>query len=285
MRLTPDQRYLIGDAVDRGINKSLLARVFGISKTTIYKWDKRRKHLKDRKRKPRRSKISVEVEYSILALRNTFNWGTARIQQGLRSLPGFVRQSVPGLVQNVNLSRTAINNILKKHKLNGYKKKHDTWKFFRAKKPNELWQIDLKGPFRLQGRKLWFVICIDDHSRYIILNKCLHHCPDTQKVFNLLKKFIKKHKPKKILSDNGSQFREKWKKLCKEYQLKTIFAHPYYPQDKGKVERAIRNIAEEFINLLKKFPEWLNEITAYTHWFNNQRFHRGINTVPQALYS
>ncbi|MDY6865535.1 MAG: hypothetical protein SVY15_06155 [Halobacteriota archaeon] len=27
-----------------------------------------------------------------------------------------------------------------------------------------------------------------------------------------------------------------------------------YPQYKGKVERAIRNISEEFIYLLKKFP-------------------------------
>lgn len=285
MRLTRDQRYLIGNAIDRGVNKSLVAKVFGVCRKTVYKWFKRRKHLSDRKRKPRKSKITVKVEYSILALRNSFDWGTARIQQGLMNLPPYMREALPGCVQGVRLSRTAINNVLKKHKLNGYKKKNEGWKFFRAKKPDELWQLDIKGHFTLEGKKYWFVICIDDYSRYIVLNKCLDHYPDTHKVFKLLRPHINKHKPEKILTDNGIQFRESWKKLCKSKNIEPIFAHPYYPQDKGKVERAIRNITEEFINLLKKFPEWLNKITQYTHWFNTQRYHRGINTTPKALYT
>jgi len=130
MRLTPELRYLIGKAVDRVLNKSLVANVLGITRKTVYKWIKRRKQLKDRKRKPKESNIAVEIEYSILALRNSFGWGTTRIQQGLMSLPDFVRESVPDLVQGVKLSRTAINNILRKHKLNRYREKTESWKFF-----------------------------------------------------------------------------------------------------------------------------------------------------------
>jgi transposase len=67
--------------------------------------------------------------------------------------------------------------------------------------------------------------------------------------------------------------------------IEPLFAHPYYPQDKGKVERAIRNVAEEFVYLLKKFPAWLRgKIKAYQRWFNTKRFHHGIDTVPMALY-
>jgi len=40
------------------------------------------------------------------------------------------------------LSRTSINEVLKKHGLNGYKKNYKHWKFFRAKRQNELWQAD-----------------------------------------------------------------------------------------------------------------------------------------------
>jgi len=63
-------------------------------------------------------------------------------------------------------------------------------------------------------------------------------------------------------------------------------AHPYYPQDKEKVERTIRNVAEEFIYLLKKFPEWLQgKLEEYHKWYNNKRYHRGIHTIPAELLS
>jgi len=75
-------------------------------------------------------------------MRATFEWGM-RVQQGLRDLPGFYKEGRV-CVQNLELSRT-INTILKKHRLNGYPIKHKTWKFFRAKKPNELWHVDLKN--------------------------------------------------------------------------------------------------------------------------------------------
>ena len=56
-------------------------------------------------------------------------------------------------------------------------------------------------------------------------------------------------KPEKILTDNGGQFREQWRMWCKENELEAVFAHPYYPQDKGKVERTNRNIGEELISI------------------------------------
>ncbi len=97
-----------------------------------------------------------------------FGWGTARIQQGLYKLPDFMKESIP-CVQGVRLSRKAINDVLKKHGINGYKHNYKHWKFFRAKEPDELWQIDLKGPFSVHGKKHWFLVCIDDYSRYLVL--------------------------------------------------------------------------------------------------------------------
>ena len=107
--------------------------------------------------KNQRGKITIEVEIMILYLRTTFAWGTARIQQGLMNLPKFMLAKTEVYVQNFKLSRTSINNILKKHGINGYRRKSKSWKFFRAKKPNELWQLDIKGPFRVNGKKFGFV--------------------------------------------------------------------------------------------------------------------------------
>ena len=36
------------------------------------------------------------------------------------------------------------------------------------KSPDELWQIDFKGPFSVGGKKYWFLVCIDDYSRFIV---------------------------------------------------------------------------------------------------------------------
>jgi len=289
MRLTSQIRCLVGKAVDRGVKISLVAKVVGITRRTAYKWIRRRKHTKDRKREAKKEKITLEVELMILALRNTFDWGTARIQQGLYSLPPFMIEKLKEfrvrVVQNTILSRTSINKILKKHEINGYEKKYKKWKFFRAKRPNELFQLDIKGPFKVEGIKYYFVICIDDYSRYLLLAEQLDHSPSVEEICKLLEPLIKKHKPMKILTDNNP-FREEWNEWCKYNKIEALHAHPYYPQDKGKVERTIRNVAEEFVYLLKKFPGWLDgKIKHYQRWYNEKRFHRGVNAYPYELYT
>lgn len=288
MRLSPERRSLIGTMIDKLGNKSLVAKLFDVSRRTIYRWNKRRKHVKDKKRKPKKRKITLAIEKFILALRTTFGWGTERIKKGLFSLPKFMRDTLSSLgaciVQKVTLSRSTINEVLNKHKLNGYAKKHDGWKFFRAEKPDKLWQIDSKGPVKIEGKKHWFVICIDDYSRYITLAKHFTRCPSIEEIKAVLMPRIKKRKPENILTDNNP-FKEEWDEWCKEHEIESLHAHPYYPQDKGKVERAIRNVAEEFIYLLKKFPEWIDNLSEYVRWFNHKRYHAGVKDFPAQLYT
>lgn len=288
MRLSPERRSLIGILVDKLGNKSFVAELMNVSRKTVYKWDKRRKHTKDRKRKTSKRKVTLKIEQFIVALRKTFKWGTERIRKALFSLPKFMRDTLRKLgvciVQKVTLSRATINGILKKHKLNGYAKKQEGWKFFRAKKPDELWQLDPKGPIKIEGKKYWFVVCIDDYSRYITLIRHFTHSPTTEEIKEVLKPKIKKRKPENILTDNNP-FKEEWDRWCKDNGIKPLHAHPYYPQDKGKVERTIRNVAEEFIYLLEKFPEWLDNLPEYVRWFNCRRYHAGVKDFPAQLYT
>ena len=168
---------------------------------------------------------------------------------------------------------------MKKHKLNGYRGKIKTWKFFRAKKPNELWQLDLKGPFKVQGKKYWILVCIDDYSRFILMLKLFSHAPNIKEISKILLPIIEYFHPENILTDNNP-FREDWKNWCIENKVNPLFAHPYYPQDKGKVERTIRNLAEEFVNLLSKFLQWLNgKLEEWKVWFNEKRFHRVLRII------
>ncbi|MBU1445554.1 MAG: DDE-type integrase/transposase/recombinase [Nanoarchaeota archaeon] len=283
MRLNPVERKLMTNSVKQGNPKKLVAQVFGVSRTTVWYWSSEtlNSNFEDIPR-TREGKITIDVEISILFMRTMFKWGTARIQQGLMDLPSFQREEMEVCVQNFQLSRTSINNVLKKHKLNGYQYEAKTWKFFRAKEPNELWQADLKE-FIFEGKKYYIFVCIDDYSRFIICLKLFDHCPKTEELTSVLRS--SKIKPKKILSDNGPQFREQWKIWWQNLGSEPIFAHPYYPQDKGKVERTIRNLAEEFVNLLSKFKHWINgKLEEWRIWFNERRFHRGIKGFPINFY-
>jgi IS30 family transposase len=287
VRLSPDIRGAFGKLVQKGLAVTRVAQLFDTTRQTVHRWLKRAKHVgreyyKDEHRQPKLAKVTEEVELCILKLRTTFKWGTARIQQGLYCLPDFMRNSIR-CVQGVRLSRETINNVLARNKQNGYWREFKRWKFFRAKAADELWQIDFKGPFSVQGKKYWFLVCIDDYSRFIVSAEQFNHELTTDEVTALLAK--QKRLPKAILSDLGSQFKEQWKKWCTEHGIEAHFAHPSYPQDKGKVERCIQNLNREFVNHLRKFPEWLKgNLRDYREWFNHSRFHRGIKAHPADLY-
>lgn len=287
MRLSPDIRGAFSRLLKKGLEVTRIADLFDTSRQTVYRWINRAKHVgrehyKDRRRKPKESKVTVEVELSILKLRTTFKWGTARIQQGIYNLPDFILKSV-NCIQGVKLSRETINNVLARNNQNGYLTEYKRWNFFRAKAPDELWQIDFRGPFSVAGKKYWFLVCIDDYSRFIVCAEQFDHDLTTAETVAVLERVGRF--PKAILCDYGSQFREQWKQWCSVHHIEAHFAHPAYPQDKGKVERCIQNLNREFVNHLRKFPEWLKgKVGEYRDWFNHSRFHRGVKAYPAALY-
>jgi len=204
VRLSPDIRGAFKKLVKKGLNVTRIAYLFDTTRQTVHRWLNRAKHVgkeyfKDKPRTPKPSKVTAEVELSILSLRSTFKWGTARIQQGLYCLPPFMLNSVK-CVQGVELSRETINRVLARNNQNGYQNEYKRWKFFRASAPDELWQIDFKGPFIVQGKKYWFLVCIDDYSRFIIAEEQFDHELTTAETVAVLERQGRLQKA--ILSDH-----------------------------------------------------------------------------------
>jgi hypothetical protein len=171
VRPSPDIKGAFNKLVKKGLAVSRIAELFNTTRQTVQWWLNRARHearqyYKDRPSTPKESKVNLEVELSILKLRTIFRWGTARIQQGLYNLPDFILNSVGG-VQGVKLSRESINNVHARNNQNGYQTEFKRWNFFRAKEPDELWQINFKGPFSVGCKSYWFLVCIDDYSRFI----------------------------------------------------------------------------------------------------------------------
>lgn len=283
MQLTSEQRRFIGIWIKEGIPIKVIAITLSCSRVTVWYWSVQDLRTRFNIKNNHQSKITVEAEITILFLRS-LGYGCARIKQRLYSAPEIELSKAEVFIQGLIVSRQTVYNVLKKHKLNGYsQKRKKAWKFFRAEFPNQLWQLDLKE-FKFEGKKYYFVVCIDDYSRYLIVLKLLNHCPTTKEIASLLQNLGSK--PKKILVDNGGQFRNQWRDWCKENNIEAIFAHPYYPQDKGKVERTNRNIAEELINIIMIFHKLLDdeEINGWHKWYNKNRVSLGVNDCPANLY-
>ena len=274
-----------------------IVKIFNVSRKTVWKWVKRAKHpgresFENLPKNPHRikRKVDVYIENAVILPRFFFNWGTHRIKLFLEKPPPYIRFLLENVLdiewKDITLSRQTINEVLKKYGRNGspYRKNRRDWKFFRAGSPNELWQMDIKGPFRIENQICYALIIIDDHSRYII-NCSLHRSIKTEDVTCVLSECIKRYgKPSKILVDNDSRFKVKFKRWCKQHDIEVIYTPLSYPQAKGKVERCIRTFVEEFLRLQKVFDALVDILEDFVFWFNNRRCHLGIYGYPADVY-
>jgi len=296
--LTPDIRKRIVKAYKKGYRVKDIADIFGISRWVVWKWRKRAYHpgkdsYRSRSRRPLKtcSKMTQEIENAIIVLRDSFNWGTHRISLNLRYPPGYIQHLLTTITghewQPITLSRQTVNDVLKKHRRNGspYKRNKKKWKYFRARKPNGLWQIDIKGPFLLDGKRMYALVIVDGHSRFIVY--CgLFLSIKKEEVVTALGEAVKRYDhPKRLLCDNGPQFKSHDLKCwCKTNKVKYEPAPPYYPETKGKVERTIRNLKEEFLVLDKVFENASFLLMEYIEWFNTVRYSLGVEGIPASFY-
>jgi transposase InsO family protein len=293
---TVETRKAMVKAVKLGMKVKDVARIFDVSRKTVWKWRKRvsRKgwpNYRDRSKKPHTiySKVDPYVENAIVILRDSFQWGTQRIKVYLESPPDYIQYLLENVLgvkwSSVSLSRETINNVLKKHRRNGSPYgETKKWKYFRADYPNQLWQIDIKGPFTIEGKRMLALVIVDDNSRYL-LSCTLHMSIIADDVLEILSMLVEKgYKPCKVLVDLGSQFWDIFEEGCKKLEIEVEHTPKHYPQSKGKVERCIRTFNEEFLCLGIVFDGIDNLLTEFVRWYNFGRTHMGIGCVPAALY-
>jgi transposase InsO family protein len=295
--LTPEVRRLIVRARRKGLKVKEITEIFNVSRWTVWRWTKRAYHpgresYKDKPKRPHtiHYKVTWEVENAIIILRASFNWGTQRIKVVLSSPPPYIKYLLENVLgvdwKPVLLSRQTINQVLMKHRRNGYPPggKRD-WKYFRADSPNDMWQMDIKGPFSIDGERKLALDIIDDYSRFRLSCK-LFTAIATKDVIDELSRCFQLYgkKPKKILVDQGSQFWEEFKDWCSDENIVVVYAPVHYPQAKGKVERDIRNFKEEFLVLGKVFDNHTSLLEEYNEWNNYGRYKLGIEDYPANLY-
>jgi len=240
-------------AQQEGCNRRELCRRFGISPQTAYKWLARYAELgtaglADRPRRPEHSpmRTQAELEQAVIALRQQHPaWGGRKINRRLTDL-GHVDAPAP----------STVTSILHRH---GWiapaaSDAATPWQRFEHAEPNQLWQMDFKGDFALDGgRRCAPLTVLDDHSRFnVLLAACT--CTQTQIVQGHLRAAFERYGlPLRINTDNGAP----WGSPTEPGQLTRLgvwlirlgvrlsYSRPAHPQTNGKDERFHRTLKTE----------------------------------------
>jgi transposase InsO family protein len=275
-------------------NLAQLARQFGISRKTAYKWLDRfaaggPTALSDRSRRPRVSPARTPdtLEQLVLQLRAQHPaWGGRKLRARLHALG---HADVP--------AASTITAILRRHGcLDGPRAGQPRdWQRFEHPAPNDLWQMDFKGHFGLtSGGRCHPLTVLDDHSRYAL---GLIACPDeqTDTVRNALTALFGRYGlPRRMLMDNGSPWGDDgshpWTPLTVWLlRLGVAVSHgrPYHPQTQGKDERFHRTLTTEVLSrwTFSDLPDCQQRFDPWRQVYNHERPHEALGlAVPASRY-
>jgi transposase InsO family protein len=276
----------------QAVSFSLLCRRFGISRKTGYKWRRRYREkgvagLADRSRRPQHSprRSELAIEEKVLAVRDEYGWGARKIKACLeRDGDG-------------PLAKSTVHSILLRHErvTNAPDKKVGAYQRFEKQRPNQLWQMDFKGHFRLGNQERCHPLTVlDDHSRYSL---CLEACRNEQTATvqqRLTAAFRRYGLPEQMLMDNGPPWGND---LSCRFTPLTVWllrlgigvthGRPYHPQTQGKEERFHRSLKVEVL-AQRVFSDFEHMQARFDEWrdcYNHVRPHEALEMqVPASRY-
>ena len=155
------------------------------------------------------------------------------------------------------------------------------------KHPNELVQMDTKGPFYLKGSrsKHYFIHAIDDCSRKEVVSKWCER-RSSQEAVSVLKEWIGLHgKPMKVMHDGGREFTSNdFKNFLIVNRIKDKQIPKGYPQEQGKVEAYNKVVIAEFLEVeeLIDKKDGAEKYDSFVISYNYEREHGGINGITPA---
>jgi len=267
---------------------SELCRQFGISRKTGYKWLKRYRQqntlaaLQECSRRPLRSprRTAEPLEKRILELRRPDGWGARKIAHLLWQ-EGW-RVSV-ATVHRVLLRQGEVHRMDQHLAAPG--------RFERAE-PNELFQIDFKGPMGRSGVRDEPLSILDDHSRYGVGLYAMRDHSGERVRECFIDVFKRCGKPRQMLMDHGTPWwnnQNGWglSRLAVfliEHDIELIFGRIAHPQTQGKVERFHRTLARSMIKqgLPTKWEQWQGRYDGFLERYNFVRPHEALGMLTPA---
>jgi len=285
MRISP--RKLIFSFKELG-NVSQVAKRFGVSRMTVYRWVKRSKtgyeifstrNLKRKSTRPHliHTKLLSREREKIVDLKKLTHLGARKLRVLLR----------------LNVSSSTIHRFLKRKNLTIKQKsfRRPLFQNGKAMRPRNTTglgylQIDTKHVTpELSGLPftVYEYAAIDIVSRYkvaVLLPEI-----DSESA-SLALEFFLKWFPFKVLyvqTDNGLEYQRSFELTCLKHGLNHYLIHKNSPNENAVIERSFRTDQDEFYYWLEKEPEHIGELNEWLQKFINQyntvRPHQALNYI------
>jgi transposase InsO family protein len=290
LALTPQQRLLLLDTWKRsGLPAGDFAALVGLSKHTLYSWQKRfaaqgPAGLMDRPRGQRPGCRLPELTRRTILMLEQANpdWGCQRISDLL--LRGPALPASPAAVARV------LHEAGYQLEENPTRPHEPPVRHFERARPNQLWQTDLfTFILKRQNRRVYLVAFLDDHSRFVV-GYGLHASQSAALVLEVLRvSLTASGTPAEILTDNGAQYvtwrgTSAFSKELDKRGIRQIVATPRRPQTLGKIERFWGSLWRECVAsaVFVDLEDARRRIGLYIDHYNFARPHQGIDGLTPA---
>jgi transposase InsO family protein len=259
------------------------ALALGASRASLHRWrtayaEGGLEALRSRPRGPAPQRLPAWLERIVIVVRLLTYWNSKRLAAEFtrRDIYPLDHHAVDALLGEFGTARPGI------HRPRG--------PAYERSVPDELWHIDIKGPFFLQRApgdytKVWIVGLVDDHSRYLIGLRVLPR-PSTEPILAWLRDcFELCGLPLEVMSDNGSPFAT-WVpgvltlfgKTLAQLHIRHIRTQVNSPWTNGKIERFWGVLQSELLD--REFlptPEAVDEaLTRFALYYDYHRLNGAI---------
>jgi transposase InsO family protein len=263
-----------------GERPATICREFECSRASLFRWRSRfegdgLEGLLDRPRVGRASDVPPALERLILTVRLLTYWNSRRIAAEFRR-----RNVWP-------LSHGQVDRLLARHGTHRPSYVRTPGPRYERAAVNELWHIDLKGPFYLFGvsgraRTCHFVGLVDDHSRFLLGIRAIP-TKEAIWVLALLQEAIELcGVPHELMSDNGTPFvtiartmLSRFQRSLDELRIRHIRTQIDTPWTNGKIEAFWATLQAEVLDRQQLVDLAAAEaaVTAYAGYYNYHRLH------------
>lgn len=234
---------------------------------------------KSKGRKPGPDAIPTELlEEAILLRREVPGRSVSQIIQILE----WDQKAAPGKLKRSTLQEKLTQRGYSSRQMRMYASSGTAARRFQKRHRNALWQSDIKyGPFLPIGpggtnKQVYLVLFVDDATRFV-LHGAFYESLEKAIVEDCFRKAIEKYGlPEAVYFDNGKQYKNKWmNRTCSKLGIRLLFAKPFSPESKGKVER-LNGVVQGFLNEVSlekvKTLEQLN--TWFQVWLSECHQHK-----------